>query len=355
MGQSVSLYLVRAAGLVMAGLLLLATIAPGHAANYDDYGLKPTAGDSAADYGIKPLPDAVPGATPAPGTPAASNNSYNAAPVSGGYNPPAGYGYQPAPGPVASGYVPAASGQPGAPQAYQQPYQPPPQQVPYGYRPGDGVPVTQPVLPAYPARPQMASGYYPGAAQQYPAYAANPGARANPDYVLGPGDRVKLTVFGEPDLSGDYSIDGMGSLSMPLIGQVRAAGYTATQLEQTIGGALAQGYLKSPRVSVEVSTYRPFYIIGAVNRPGQYPYVDHMNALNAIALAGGFTPTAVESVVFVRREGSNEEVEVPVDRSTMIQPGDVIKVHNTLFSDFTNWLAPLSGVAGSAATAAILQ
>ena len=99
---------------------------------------------------------------------------------------------------------------------------------------------------------------------------------------------------------------------------------------------------------MEVSTYRPFYIIGAVNRPGQYPYVDHMNALNAIALAGGFTPTAVESVVFIRREGSNEEEEVPVDRTTTIRPGDVLKVHTTFFSDAMSFCRALLGRGGLA-------
>ena len=95
-----------------------------------------------------------------------------------------------------------------------------------------------------------------------------------------------------------------------------------------------------------MSTYRPFYIIGAVNRPGQYPYVDHMNALNAMALAGGFTPSAVESVVFIRREGSNREEEVPADRTTAIHPGDVIRVHNTFFSDAMSFLSPCPGAAG---------
>ena len=165
----------------------------------------------------------------------------------------------------------------------------------------------------------------------------------------------RLTVFGETDLSGEFTIDGSGYARLPLIGQARAAGYTARQLEQAIAGTLAQGYMKSPRVSVEISTYRPFYVIGAVNRPGQYPYVEHMNAMNAIALAGGFNPSAVESVIFVRREGSNKEEEVPVDRTTVIQPGDVIKVHTTLFADVTNWLSPFSGAAAAAATAAIIQ
>ena len=106
---------------------------------------------------------------------------------------------------------------------------------------------------------------------------------------------------------------------------------------------------------MDVASYRPFYIIGAVARPGQYPYVDHMNALNAVALAGGFLPSAVESVGFIRREGSNEEIEVPADRTTDIRPGDVVKVHTTIFSDAMNLLSPFSGVAASAATAAVIQ
>ena len=173
--------------------------------------------------------------------------------------------------------------------------------------------------------------------------------------MLGAGDKLRLTVFGEPDLSGELTIDGSGFARLPLIGQVRAAGTTSQQLEAMIGSALAQGYLKTPRVSVEVTTYRPFYIIGAVNRPGQYPYVDHMNALNAVALAGGFTNGAVESVLFVRREGSNQEIEVAADRTTEIYPGDVVKVHNTFFSDAMNLFSPISGLAATAATAAIIQ
>jgi len=190
--------------------------------------------------------------------------------------------------------------------------------------------------------------------------AALPPANATPpqpgsyEYVLGPADKLKLTVFGESDLSGDFTIDGAGFIRLPLIGEVHAAGFTSQQLEGAVANALSQGYLKAPRVAVEVSTYRPFYIIGAVNRPGQYPYVDHMNALNAIALAGGFNIQAVESVVFIRREGSNKEEEVPVDRTTSIYPGDVVKVHTTIFSDLTSWLSPFSGVAASAATAAVV-
>jgi polysaccharide export outer membrane protein len=192
-------------------------------------------------------------------------------------------------------------------------------------------------------------------AQRLSAVLPNPAPLGISDYALGAGDKLRLTVFGEPDLSGEFTIDGMGFVRLPLVGEVRAAGYTSQQLESAVANTLSQGYLKSPRVAVEVATYRPFYIIGAVNRPGQYAYVDHMNALNAVALAGGFNTQAVESVVFIRREGSNKEEEAPVDRTTPIYPGDVIKVHTTIFSDVANWLSPLSGVAASAATAAVIN
>jgi polysaccharide export outer membrane protein len=212
---------------------------------------------------------------------------------------------------------------------------------PYGYR------FTPPPI-------QAGAAPAPGNVQTASATPPRP-ASVTSDYVLGPGDKLRLTVYGETDLSGEFTIDGSGYARLPLIGQTRAAGYTARQLEQVIAGTLARGYLKSPRVSVEIATYRPFYVIGAVNRPGQYPYVEHMNAMNAIALAGGFNPSAVESVIFLRREGSDKEEEVPVNQSTLIYPGDVVKVHTTFFADISNWLSPFSGVAGAAATAAIIQ
>lgn len=215
-------------------------------------------------------------------------------------------------------------------------------------------PVPAPVMPA--AAPY---GYKPVAPVQPAAPAPRAQTYSRPpasfEYTLGPGDKLKLTVFGENDLSGDFTVDGAGFIRLPLVGEVRAAGYTAQQLEGAIANTLSPAYLKTPRVAVDVASYRPFYIIGAVARPGQYPYVDHMNALNAVALAGGFLPSAVESVVFIRREGSNEEIEVPADRTTAIRPGDVVKVHTTFFSDAVGFLSPFSGVAASAATAAVIQ
>ena len=178
-----------------------------------------------------------------------------------------------------------------------------------------------------------------------------PRARANAGYQLGAGDKVRVTVFGETDLSGDYQVDGSGVVRLPLIGTVRAIGSTAPALETTIAAALAQGYLKNPRVNVEIIAYRPFYIIGAVNKPGEYPYVDHMSALNAVALAGGFTDAAKQSIVYVRHEGSTVEEEVPTDEITHIRPGDVIRVKTTLFWDAMTVFSPLAGPAALLAAA----
>ncbi len=187
----------------------------------------------------------------------------------------------------------------------------------------------------------------PRANDQDPAEAAH----LNAGYQLGPGDKIRVTVFGESDLSGEYQVDGSGMVRLPLIGTLRATGYTAPGLEQGIASALANGYLKYPRVNVEIATYRPFYIIGAVNRPGQYPYVDNMNALNAVALAGGFTDQAVQSTLYVRHEGSTEEQAVETGNLTHIVPGDVIRVKTSLFWEAMNLFSPIAGPAAIAAAA----
>lgn len=366
MGRSLPVFLTRASAMLIAGMLLFALFGHAHAqARNDNYGLNRFPGDNYDQLppgAGMPAPPAPQGYAPVPGSSLGPNGTYST--LNGAAAMPPNYpGQQPAP--YYPGYQPVPQ-QPMAPleaQANQ-----PPANLPSGYRP---------TMPQQPAQPTAAYGYRPLPEPQQsqapiepygyrPMPAAQGGAQvasampyqggyAGADYVLGPGDKLRLTVYGETDLSGEFTIDGSGYARLPMIGQVRAAGYTARQLEQQVANTLAQGYLKTPRVSVEVSTYRPFYVIGAVNRPGQYPYVEHMNAMNAIALAGGFNPYAVESVVFIRREGSNQEEEVPVDRTTPIYPGDVIKVHNTIFADITSWLSPFSGVAGAAATAAIIQ
>jgi polysaccharide export outer membrane protein len=164
-------------------------------------------------------------------------------------------------------------------------------------------------------------------------------------YQLGTGDKVRVAVFGEDDLGGEFQVDGNGHISLPLVGEVTAAGETAPGLEQVIAGKLADGYLQSPRVSVSVTTYRPFYVLGEVNKPGEYPYVNGMSVLNAIALAGGYTPKANESVIYIRRNGSSHEEKVPADQMTRIWPGDVVRAPITIFWSFMSVAGPLAGAA----------
>ncbi len=108
-------------------------------------------------------------------------------------------------------------------------------------------------------------------------------------YVLGPGDRLKVVVYGEPDLSGETEVDGRGLISTPLIGPTQAGSHTLHEVEVLVASRLAGRYLINPRVSIEVLNYRPFFILGEVNNPGSYPIVNGMSVLNAVALSGGFT------------------------------------------------------------------
>jgi polysaccharide export outer membrane protein len=171
------------------------------------------------------------------------------------------------------------------------------------------------------------------------------GTRGDSDYKLGAGDKVRVTVYGEEDLSGEFQIDGNGYVRLPLIGQIQAGGHSAYQLEGNVESALENGYLKNPRVSIEVTTYRPFYIIGQVSRPGQYPYTSNMSALDAVGVAGGFTDHAVESTLYIRHEGEAKENEVPADETVKIRPGDVVRVEQTSFWAVASWLSPATSLA----------
>jgi protein involved in polysaccharide export with SLBB domain len=181
------------------------------------------------------------------------------------------------------------------------------------------------------ASPAMAAGY------PSPADGAA-------DYRLGTGDKVRVTVFGETELGGEFQIDATGFVRLPMIGQVRAGGLTARDVESGIRTALADGYINDPRVSVEVTTYRPFYIVGEVLKPGEYPYANGMTASTAVAVAGGFTPKAIESAVYVRHLGENVEHKLAANDATPISPGDVIRVDSTTFWDVMDVLGPLAGV-----------
>lgn len=150
------------------------------------------------------------------------------------------------------------------------------------------------------------------------------------DYTLGSGDKLRVLVFGEPDLSGEFDVGGTGMVALPLIGQVPARGLTLSALEDAIEAKLQDGYLTSPRVNVEVLNYRPFYIYGEVTTPGQYPYTNNMTVLNAIAVAGGYTYRASEDRVYITR-GEGNEAEYPASQAVRVLPGDVVRVPERYF------------------------
>ena len=152
-----------------------------------------------------------------------------------------------------------------------------------------------------------------------------------PDYRLGSGDKIKVTVFGHEDLSGEFEVDGSGNVSLPLIRNVPAQGLTVSQLEQAVIDRLQPDYLKDPSVSVEVLNYRPFYIYGEVNQPGSYPYVSGMSVLNAIAMAGGFTYRAKKSEVQIIRADDASKSPSEGGPDTQVLPGDVIEVPERFF------------------------
>lgn len=153
---------------------------------------------------------------------------------------------------------------------------------------------------------------------------------AAPAYTMDSGDRLRVVVFRHEDLSGEFEVDGTGTFSMPLIGNVDAVGLTARQLEERIAERLRDGYLVDPQVSIEVLNYRPFFILGEVNQAGQYPYASGMTVLNAVALAGGFTFRAKENGITVQRGGSNAP-EVVVTPDTPVLPGDIVRVPERFF------------------------
>ena len=172
------------------------------------------------------------------------------------------------------------------------------------------------------------------AAQAAPAAApAPPGQSAAPalDYKLGTGDKLRVIVFGEADLGGEYVVDSGGFVRLPLIGQIHAAGDTVRQFENEVISKLKDGYLKDPRVSAEVLNYRPFYIIGEISKPGEYPYVNGMSVLNAVALAGGYTPRADQRRVYIRRDATGREETLTADQTTKVNPGDIIRVAERFF------------------------
>jgi polysaccharide export outer membrane protein len=166
------------------------------------------------------------------------------------------------------------------------------------------------------------------------ACAPRPHVTVPPDhapYVLGSGDKVHVTVYGQANLTADYPIDQAGLISLPLIGPVQAAGVTTFELQKTIASRLRNGYLRNPDVTVSVTSYRPFFVLGEVTNSGQYPYQAGITAEKAVAVAGGFSPRARHDSVIIARRIRGHVVKFDAPITAPVMPGDVVTARERWF------------------------
>lgn len=158
-------------------------------------------------------------------------------------------------------------------------------------------------------------------------------APPEPPYGLDTGDKLRIVVFGQEGLSNSYFVDAAGQVTIPLIGAVAARGLTTQQLARAVAAKLRAGFIREPHVAIEVETYRPFFILGEVTQPGQYPYVPNMTVETAVAIAGGFTPRAYRDDVKIDRQtaGATVRGRSAVPLLTRVQPGDTIVIKERWF------------------------
>jgi protein involved in polysaccharide export with SLBB domain len=175
--------------------------------------------------------------------------------------------------------------------------------------------------------PQAAGGPYVAAPYGY-AYAPSAFQQV---YTLDSGDKLRVVVFGQEGISGSYLVDAGGNVSLPLIGTVPARGATTQALARLIAGRLKQGYVREPHVTVTIEGYRPFFILGEVTTPGQYPYVPNMTVENAIAVAGGFSPRAKKDKVEITRNTGDQSFTGNVPLNYSLRPGDTVVVKERWF------------------------
>lgn len=150
-------------------------------------------------------------------------------------------------------------------------------------------------------------------------------------YRLDSGDKLRLIVYGEADLSGEFEVDGSGTVSLPLIGNVSCQNLSLRELEVLVTEKFKDGYLISPKVSIEVLNFRPFFILGEVKKPGSYNYVSGLTALNAVALAGGFSYRAKQDDFTIIRVVAGKREEIEAKEDTLIMPGDSLRIEERFF------------------------
>jgi polysaccharide export outer membrane protein len=163
------------------------------------------------------------------------------------------------------------------------------------------------------------------------AYAATAPTQREGPYTLDSGDKLRVVVFGQEGLTSTYAVDAGGAITMPLIGAVKARGLTASQLSGSIAARLRQGFIREPSVAVEIEAYRPFFILGEVMLPGQYPFVANMTVETAVAIAGGFAPRAFRDTVDLTRPAVGGTTRQTVPVATTVRPGDTITVGERWF------------------------
>lgn len=151
------------------------------------------------------------------------------------------------------------------------------------------------------------------------------------EYRLDAGDRIKIVVYGQDSLTGEQLVGADGTVTLPLIGNVSAVGTTTQELTAKIQKKLADGFFQNPSVTVSMVAYRPFYILGEVNQPGQYEYAVGMTVHDAVAKAGGYTYRAQEKSILLKRAGAEEEIRVTLDKDLPIRPGDTIRIVERYF------------------------
>jgi polysaccharide export outer membrane protein len=150
-------------------------------------------------------------------------------------------------------------------------------------------------------------------------------------YTLDSGDKLRIVVFGQDTLSNNYTVDAEGQVTLPLVGAAGARGLTTSQLGGAIAGRLRQSYIRDPSVAVEIETYRPFFVLGEVTFPGQYPFVPNMTVENAIAIAGGFTRRASRDKVTVTRKVQGVPARYVLPLRRPLRPGDTVEVSERWF------------------------
>ena len=150
-------------------------------------------------------------------------------------------------------------------------------------------------------------------------------------YTVGAGDRLRIIVYGQDGISNSYSVDSMGQISLPLVGFVPVNGMTLPAVERTVEARLRNGFIREPRVSCEVEAYRPFFILGEVSTPGQYPFVNGLTVQNAVAIASGFTPRAYQGAATLTRNIGGQAVTGDVPLNAPLRPGDTVVVRERFF------------------------